>query len=46
MSKRHKNNLPVEKNEDVEFSKEAADGEDYQALRRAHRADKRQEKKK
>jgi hypothetical protein len=45
MYKKSKDKLPVEKNEDVEFSKEVADREDYQALRRAHRADRRQEKK-
>jgi len=38
-------NLPIAKNEDVEFSRELADREDFQALRRAHRADRRQEKK-
>jgi hypothetical protein len=37
--------LPIAKNEDVEFSREFADREDFQAQRRAQRADKRQEKR-
>lgn len=37
--------LPIAKNENVEFSKEVADQEDFQALKRAQRADHRQEKK-
>lgn len=45
MTKEKKEQLPIEKNEDVEFSKEVADREDINAVKRAHRADNRQEKK-
>ena len=38
-----KRRLPVEKNEDVEFSEEAADRDDMEALQRAEAADDRQE---
>ncbi|WP_081792167.1 YfhD family protein [Caldalkalibacillus mannanilyticus] len=38
--------IPIAKNEDVEFSRDLADRNDFEALRRAHRADRRQEKKK
>jgi hypothetical protein len=44
MAKKQKNNqLPVEKNEDVEFSRELADREDLEAVARAESADERQE---
>ncbi|MFC6332048.1 YfhD family protein [Paenibacillus septentrionalis] len=39
---RHKN-LPVNKVEDVEFSRELADQEDLEALERAEKADRRQQ---
>jgi hypothetical protein len=45
MSKKDKEKLPIGKNEDVEFSKELADREDLQALKRANRADRSQDKK-
>jgi len=35
--------LPVGKNEDVEFSRELADEDDLEALERMHAADRRQE---
>ncbi|MBP1156355.1 MULTISPECIES: YfhD family protein [unclassified Paenibacillus] len=38
------NELPIAKNEDVEFSSELADAEDMEANRRAEAADSRQEK--
>lgn len=37
--------LPIAKNEDVEFSMDLADEDDLEALQRAKKADKRQEKK-
>ncbi|UJF35054.1 YfhD family protein [Paenibacillus hexagrammi] len=37
------NQLPVAKNEDVEFSSEIADRDDMEAVQRAHAADARQE---
>lgn len=37
------NKLPVEKNEDVEFSMEVADEDDREAFARMQAADKRQE---
>jgi hypothetical protein len=40
-SERQKN-LPIARNEDVEFSSEAADSEDIQAQQRAARANSRQ----
>jgi hypothetical protein len=41
----HKNNnkLPVGKKEDVEFSRELADNEDLEALKRMEAADRRQQ---
>ncbi|SEF48644.1 YfhD family protein [Paenibacillus sp. UNC499MF] len=36
--------IPIGKNEDVEFSSEAADAEDLEALQRANAADSRQER--
>lgn len=38
-----KNQLPIAKNEDVEFAMEAADEDDLEALARAKAADARQE---
>lgn len=38
-----KSKLPITKGEDVEFSKEAADAEDLEAVQRAEKADHRQE---
>jgi hypothetical protein len=38
-----KSKLPITKGEDVEFSKEAADAEDLEAVERAEEADHRQE---
>lgn len=38
-----KQDMPVGKNEDVEFSLEEADQDDLEALRRAEEADRRQE---
>lgn len=38
-----KSKLPITKDEDVEFSKEAADAEDLEAQARAKKADHRQE---
>ncbi|MFC0212040.1 YfhD family protein [Paenibacillus chartarius] len=35
--------LPIGKNEDVEFAKDMADEDDLEALERAHEADARQE---
>jgi hypothetical protein len=35
--------LPIDKNEDVEFSWELADEDDREAVRRAEEADRRQE---
>ncbi|OXM86126.1 YfhD family protein [Paenibacillus rigui] len=35
--------LPIAKNEDVEFSSEAADNEDLEALERSKEADARQQ---
>ncbi len=37
--KQNKRNLPIAKNEDVEFSTEEADLEDEKALERAEKAD-------
>ncbi|MGG1520190.1 YfhD family protein [Paenibacillus oryzisoli] len=37
------NKLPVAKNEDVEFSAEVADADDFEAAERAQEADFRQE---
>lgn len=45
MTKEKNEQLPIEKNEDVEFSKDVANREDFRAVKRAHRADRRQEKK-
>jgi len=38
-----KHDLPVAKNEDVEFSRELADEDDLEALERMEAADRRQE---
>ncbi|WP_082927949.1 YfhD family protein [Paenibacillus oryzisoli] len=38
-----RNNLPVAKQEDVEFSAEVADRDDFEAAERAKAADDRQE---
>lgn len=40
---RFKKKLAIGKNEDVEFSAEAADAEDVEAVRRMNAADNRQE---
>lgn len=45
MAKEKEKQLPIAKNEHVEFSKEVADREDFQAVKRANKADRRQEKK-
>ncbi|WP_274363238.1 YfhD family protein [Paenibacillus thermotolerans] len=37
------NHLPIAKNEDVEFSRELADEEDMEAMKRMEAADRRQE---
>jgi hypothetical protein len=39
-----KKQLPISKNEDVEYASELADGDDIEAVNRAHEADRRQEK--
>ncbi|GAA0377780.1 YfhD family protein [Bacillus horti] len=44
MAKKSRQQLPIAKNESVEFSMEYADREDLKALQRAKKADKRQEK--
>ncbi len=44
MAKKQSNKqVPVEKNEDIEFSRELADQEDMEAVARAESADERQE---
>ena len=43
--KQAKADLPVAKNEDVEFDGELADEDDLEALERAKAADRRQEKR-
>jgi hypothetical protein len=40
-----KEKIPVIKAEDVEFSRELADRDDFEAIKRARRADRRQEKR-
>jgi hypothetical protein len=41
-----KQSMPTGKNEDVKFSMELADPEDLEAVKRAQKADQRQERKK
>jgi hypothetical protein len=41
----HRNELPIAKNEDVEYSAELADAHDKEAQERANQADARQEGK-
>ncbi|MFD0692842.1 YfhD family protein [Paenibacillus sp. GCM10027628] len=41
--KQQDKNLPITKNEDVEFAAEVADADDYEAAERAQAADYRQE---
>jgi hypothetical protein len=43
--KKIKRQLPIGKKEDVEFSEDVADREDFKALKRAQRADNRQQRK-
>ncbi|TLS53747.1 YfhD family protein [Paenibacillus antri] len=42
-AKKQERQLPIGKNEDVEFSRELADEDDLEALERMHAADRRQE---
>jgi hypothetical protein len=42
-AKQAKRKLPINKNEDVEFSRELADQEDKEAQARADKADQRQQ---
>lgn len=43
MNNQDQSNLPVAKQEDVEFSAEVADKDDFEAAQRAQAADDRQE---
>jgi hypothetical protein len=43
MQKKNDRNLPIAKNEKVEFSAEVADSDDIEAVKRAEAADYRQE---